>query len=59
MIGRPTLVQALVRNAVRWLAPPLAALVLFDPNWRHPGDVLSRTVVLTAATPPEEASAED
>jgi hypothetical protein len=58
-MGRPSLIQAVVRNAIRWFIPPLAALVLFDSNWRHPGDVLAKTLVLTPAREPEDADTED
>ncbi len=40
-----TFVQAGLRNLIRW-TPPLAMLLAFDSNFRHPGDVLSRTVVI-------------
>ncbi len=48
-----TLWQAVVRNAVRWI-PPLAILVVLDPNFRHPGDVLAGTVVVLPPEPEEE-----
>ncbi|CAN5867788.1 hypothetical protein BH11PLA1_BH11PLA1_10610 [soil metagenome] len=40
-----TLRQALLRNILRW-TPPLAGLILVDPNFRHPGDVVAGTVVV-------------
>lgn len=40
-----TLWQALVRNLMRW-TPPFAALLAFDVNFRHPGDVIAKTVVV-------------
>lgn len=43
---RVRLWQAAGRNVVRWVMPPLGMLMLFDPAFRHPGDVLSRTVVV-------------
>ncbi|MCW5550456.1 MAG: RDD family protein, partial [Opitutaceae bacterium] len=49
--GRLRLWQTLARNAVRWVFPPLGMLMLFDPNFRHPGDVLARTVVVI---PPDD-----
>jgi uncharacterized RDD family membrane protein YckC len=45
-VGPPTLRQALLRNALRWLVPPLALLAFADSNWRHPGDVLANTLVV-------------
>jgi uncharacterized RDD family membrane protein YckC len=53
-ITRPTLAQALVRNAIRWLLFPLGATILFDPNTRHAGDMLARTLVVQ---PPSEEPA--
>lgn len=38
--------QALMRNAVKWLLPPVALLGLFDDASRHRGDVLARTAVV-------------
>jgi len=52
-----TFVQAGLRNLIRW-TPPLAMLLAFDPNFRHPGDVLSRTVVIVP-DPEDERDALD
>ncbi|MGD9689425.1 MAG: RDD family protein [Phycisphaerales bacterium] len=54
LAGPPTLVQSTIRNVLRWLAWPTTVLILLDPNRRHPGDVLSRTVVVTRAESPGE-----
>lgn len=56
--GGPALWQAATRNAVKLAAPPLTALLLIDPLRRHPGDVLSGTLVLARADV-EQASGED
>lgn len=42
----PTVWQALVRSALKWLFPPLAMLMLVDPSRRHPADVAAKTVVI-------------
>lgn len=55
---RITLWQAVVRNAVRWI-PPLAILVVLDPNFRHPGDVLAGTVVALPPEPEEDEEDDD
>ncbi len=39
--------QSAVRNLVKTLVPPLVALVIIDPNRRHPGDLLGGTIVVT------------
>ena len=44
--GRPGLLRALIRNACKWLAAPLALVTLLGPARRHRGDVLSATVVV-------------
>lgn len=44
--GRLTLWQAVSRNAAKTLAPPVALLAFIDANRRHPGDVLSGSVVV-------------
>ncbi len=46
--GRPGLLRALIRNACKWLAAPLALVTLLGPARRHRGDVLSGTVVVIA-----------
>lgn len=53
---RLTLFWSLVRNAVKWLMPPVAAMALLDPQGRHRGDSAARAVVVVRAeTPPETA----
>lgn len=44
--GPPRWHQALVRNAIRWFMPPMGLAMIVDNNWRHPGDLLGRTVVV-------------
>ena len=41
--------QSLIRNFVKFVVPPVAALGLSDPNGRHRGDVLAATVVVISA----------
>lgn len=53
-----TFAQAGLRNLIRW-TPPLAMLLAFDPNFRHPGDVLSRTVVIVPDPEDEMDDVED
>jgi len=48
---RPTLRQAVTRNAVRWLLPPVALIGLLEPDGRHRGDTLARTVVVVDIDP--------
>jgi len=43
---RVRLWQALTRNLVKVLVPPLVALVLVDPNRRHTGDLIGGTIVV-------------
>lgn len=59
--GKPALWQAVVRNALKLLCPPLALFLLVDPRSRHPADVLARTavVVMTKPLPPEPPSPGD
>lgn len=52
-LPRISLRQAIVRNVVRWV-PPLALLMLLDPNLRHPGDVIAKTVVVVPDPPHED-----
>lgn len=42
---RVTLFWCLVRNAVKWLIPPVAAMAVLDPDGRHRGDSAARAVV--------------
>lgn len=53
-VTEPLAWQAITRSAIRFLLFPLTGLLLMDPNWRHPGDVLARTVVIERAQEPEE-----
>ena len=46
--------QAAARNLVKVMAPPLVALVLIDPNRRHPGDLLGGTLVISPAEAEDE-----
>ena len=55
-ITRPLLWQAFSRGLIRWCLFPLGATILFDPNTRHAGDMLARTLVVEI-TP--EPSADD
>lgn len=50
--GRPPgLVACAARNAVKWFAPPVAAMLVFDPSARHRGDVIARAAVVVAREP--------
>jgi uncharacterized RDD family membrane protein YckC len=42
---RVTLFWCLVRNAIKWLIPPVAAMAVLDPDGRHRGDGAARAVV--------------
>lgn len=52
---RPSLRAALVRNLCKWLVPPLALALVWDPNLRHRGDVLAGVAVISArpVVPPQ------
>ena len=43
---RPRLWSALVRNVIKWVLPPVAALALIDPETLHRGDRTSRSLVV-------------
>ncbi|MFG0306337.1 MAG: RDD family protein [Phycisphaerales bacterium JB040] len=43
--------RALLRNGVKWLVPPIAALALLDPQSRHRGDDLARAAVVVRMRP--------
>ncbi len=45
-LRKPTLAQAVLRNAVKWVLPILGLAMLFDTLRRHPGDLLARTAVV-------------
>jgi len=51
--GRPGLWQAVSRNLVKVIAPPIVILVALDPNRRHFGDLVAGTAVVTPAAPDE------
>ncbi|TVQ61159.1 MAG: hypothetical protein EA378_09950 [Phycisphaerales bacterium] len=58
--GRPPgLVACGARNAVKWFAPPVAAMLIFDPNARHRGDVIARAAVVVAREPDPDPSPGD
>ncbi len=44
-----TIFWSLVRNAMKWLTPPVAAIALFDAEGRHRGDSAARAVVVSRA----------
>lgn len=46
---RVSLFWCLVRNAVKWLLPPVAAAALLDPQGRHRGDTTAGAVVVVRA----------
>lgn len=48
---RPGLWSALVRNIIKWILPPVAALALVDPETLHRGDRATRTLVVTPIRP--------
>jgi uncharacterized RDD family membrane protein YckC len=52
VMRRVPLWAALVRNIVKWILPPVAALALVDPEMLHRGDRATRTLV---AVPLESA----
>ncbi|HYC99773.1 MAG TPA: hypothetical protein VEB22_00970 [Phycisphaerales bacterium] len=52
--ARPRLHQALLRNLIRWFMPLMGMLMVFDSSWRHPGDLLARTVVVVRFDPDDE-----
>lgn len=43
---RPRFWSALVRNIIKWVLPPVAAIALLDPESLHRGDRASRTLVV-------------
>lgn len=45
--------QALTRNLIKWGLPPSSIMMFLDTNFRHPGDILSRTIVVQDNPPPE------
>lgn len=57
--GRARFHQAFLRNAVRWFMPPIGTLLMVNNNWRHPGDILARTVVVVRFDPSEDGPGVD
>lgn len=57
--ARPSLAQAAIRNAVRWLVPPVAVFGLADPDGRHRGDRISGTAVVEAVEEDESDVPDD
>lgn len=57
---RPSLGAAIVRNGVRWLFAPYAAISVLDPAGRHRGDLIAKTAVVVPvpALPPENGPTE-
>lgn len=49
--SRPGLVACLIRNGIKWLMPPVAALAALDQNTRHRGDQLAGVAVLIDLEP--------
>ncbi|KAA0216655.1 MAG: RDD family protein [Leptolyngbya sp. PLA3] len=49
--ARPGLVACLVRNGIKWLMPPVAALAALDQNTRHRGDQLAGVAVVIDLEP--------
>lgn len=46
IVERPRLWSAAVRNLIKWVLPPVAALALIDPESLHRGDRSSRSLVV-------------
>lgn len=46
VVQHPRFWSALVRNIVKWVLPPVAALALIDPETLHRGDRASRSLVV-------------
>ena len=55
VFGSPRLWQVVLRNLVRWTVPVVGLLALIDGGRRHPGDLLARTIVLSAREEEPEA----
>lgn len=43
----------LVRNVIKWVLPPVAALAMVDPETLHRGDRATRTIVVSALRQPQ------
>ncbi|USN98577.1 MAG: RDD family protein [Phycisphaeraceae bacterium] len=50
--GRPGLAACFIRNLIKWVLPPVAALAMLEPSGRHRGDLLAGVVVAMPALPP-------
>lgn len=50
--------QSCARNLVKVIVPPLVALVLFEPNRRHPGDLLGGTIVIAPGSGEDDGAAD-
>lgn len=51
---RVTLSQAAIRNACRWMVPPLVMQAFMDPLHRHRGDIMARTAVVVPRSGPRD-----
>lgn len=49
--ARPGLVASLIRNGIKWLMPPVAAMAGLDQNTRHRGDQLAGVAVVIDLEP--------
>jgi uncharacterized RDD family membrane protein YckC len=56
---RVPLWAAFVRNTIKWILPPVAAIALIDPEMLHRGDRATRTVVAYPIRPRDDDSASD
>lgn len=55
IFARPPFHLLLLRNVVKWLLPPVAAIALVDPSGRHRGDMIAGVAVIIRLEPEEEA----
>jgi hypothetical protein len=51
---RPAFHLLLLRNIVKWLLPPIAAIALVDPTLRHRGDILAGAAVVVFTDPEDD-----
>lgn len=51
---RPAFHLLLLRNIVKWLLPPIAAIALVDPTLRHRGDILAGAAVVIFTDPDDD-----
>jgi len=42
---------AIVRNIIKWILPPVAAMALIDPQMLHRGDRATRSLVASSIEP--------